>query len=1166
MRFRLLGGLGAEDDHGRTVELGGPKQRTVLASLLVAPGRPVSAAQLQDQVWGTSPPANPETSLQAYVSNLRRALEPERKPRQPARLIVTRAAGYALLTDRASVDATAFEDEVQRGCRTLADGDPGGAVEVLERALARWSGPPLPELAGEPWVDQHASWMDGLRRRALAARFDAGLLLGEHASLVPHLEQALADHPFEEHLWGQLALALYRSGRQRDALEALSRARAVLRDEVGIDPGPELQHLEASVLAQDPALDLPTVRARPRDRRSPPTLRAPVGPEDDGPPGDREDDGDRAGPGFVGRDKELGALLVAARAGHPPRGTACRRERRAGDRARHGSSRSSRASCPASTVVAWGRCPESAAGAAYWPCIQIGRQLEGAGVLPADLAGKLLPEDDVQTQGDDAGADRLSLHVSVAKVLGAASNPLVLVVDDLQWADGASLRVIEFVASELRRTNVLLVVTVRPVPPGARPALIDCLGELARQPGAVRIDLGGLSNDDVQRWLAQRTSAPADPEVARAVNHRTGGNPFFVSEVVELLAAEGRPVDIEAVRRGSGVPAAVQDVVRRRISRLPVTTQQLLTAASVVGRTFDLDVLAAVVEDTVADILDRLDPALAVGLVDDTDVPGPVPVLPCVGRRDPHAELSPTRRARLHAATALALARLRVSDLAGHLAELAHHAVEGAIAGTATEAYDWSVQAARQATLRLAHEEAAEHWARATRALELARPGDAEARYEALAEEGRAWLRVDAVDPGYTALVRALELAMTMGDGDRVAEAAASMSIDGVWQTGEVALSSVDAVGSLERALATLPETPTTEGVLATGAMAEAAYWLRPPEWLDEMTARAVADARALGDPATLGRALHKRNQALWRAAYLDERAAAAEELFAMAQEQDLPPALEATARFGMAGVCWERAEVVFASEQAQIAQQIAHRLGSPALMTQVDWFACAMATFAGRLDEAERLCDRAYELYRRTRRWSAETLDAGLRMLIMLEQGRVEELQASAHLLLDSPYRPWFQEGYAYGLVELGLLDEAASVLEGSPLPPLIDCWMYLGLLAAAMHVRVALGRPWRRRHPDRRATSVPGAPGHGGHRFGLRRRPHGAGRRCPTPRRRGRGSPPRPSVRAGPDGGRGGTGSRPGAPPAGGRDPRRGDGRPGPRRPAGGGARPPPSPPAVR
>jgi DNA-binding SARP family transcriptional activator len=1092
MRFRILGSLDVRDDTGRALDLGGPKQRAVLASLLVAQGRPVSVDRLTEQVWADEPPANPETSLQAYVSNLRRSLEPDRKPREAPRLLVTRPAGYALLADRAAVDATAFEDEVGAGRDALAAGDAAGGRELLQRALDRWAGPPLPELAGAGWVDEATSWLTGLYRQALDARFDAGLRLGEHAELMPRIERAVAEHPYNERLRAQHALALYRSGRQRDALAALDAARAVLREEVGVDPGPELRRLEADILAQSPALDLAPALG---GTRSPGGAgrggHADGGEGGDGADGGEGGDGSRPGdlvgrpatagrPGpaavaghpaeagaghyaagarpFVGRRQELDALLQAAAVtesgagrpvvvcGEPGIGKTRLVEELIG-------------CLPATTVAAWGRCPESAASAAYWPCIQVGRQLEGAGVIPGDLAAELLPDDDIDLLDVDPTAGRLHVHLAVAKLLAASTHPVVAVVDDLQWADAASLRLLEFVAGELRSMPLLLVVTVRPTGPDAAPPLVDCLAELARQPGALRIDLDGLSGDDVRRWLAGRAAGPVDPQVAALVHDRTGGNPFFVGEVVELLTGAGRPIDAEALRRGTAVPGAVQDVVRRRVSRLPVETQQVLTVASVVGRTFDLDVVAAVGERPLAQMLDLLDPAAAAGLVDELDVPGRFQFSHALVAETLAAEVTAGRRARLHAATARALATLRSADLEGHLADVAHHAVEGALAGTADEAYEWSVLAARQAAGRRAHEECAEHWRRAARALELARPADTAARFDALEEEGLAWLRVDAVDAGYEVLARAIDLGIAMDRPDLVARASAAMNVEGVWNTGEVALGGVDAASVLERALAYLPDTPTVERVLAAGAMAEAAYWMRPPEWQDEVTRQAVADARRLGDPLTLGRSLHKRNQALWRAASLDERAEAADELFAMAVEHGLPPTLEAMARFGIAGIRWERAEVAGAVEQASIAQRLAHQLGSPALMTQLDWFVSTMTAFRGRLAEAEAMCDRAYELYRRTRRWSADTLDAGLRLSIFMEQGRLDDIRARADVLLDSPYRPWFQEGYAYGLVQFGCLDEAAAVLEGSPLPPLVDCWMYLGLVAAATHVRVALG-----------------------------------------------------------------------------------------------------------
>ena len=1212
MQYRMLGGL-AVTDGDRPVDLGGRKQRAVLAALLFHLGRPVSPGRLQDDVWGDDPPAQPEASLQAYVSNLRRALEPGRKPREAPRVLVTRPAGYALVADRADVDVMRFEDLVAGGHAALARSDPARAAAVLDEAMALWAGPPLPEMVGERWVDDAVARLEALHAEALESRFEAGLALGEHRALVAALERAVASHPFRERLRAHLALALYRCGRQRDALAALADARTMLVEEVGIEPGPELRRLESDILVQSPSLDpppSPTPRPAPGpDRRDTHTSAAPgaptsaptrpatatadpastvagpdhasaVGTGVDGvgtavaargtgespttvaspgaaapaptvaspgtaetsdpsmgtdptdhartaapaprapvPAGDDRSaadavtgrapgvpagggaydssgvaDGTATGarnaavPGagfrpavdgrftrahltvsagadlgestFVGRDGELGVLLALAGGAR----TAGRPVVISGEPG-IGKTRLVEellARLPADTTVAWGRCPESAASAAYWPCIQIGRQLEGADALDADLVGALLPSDDTP-RTDDASADRLALHVSVAQALASATRPLVLVIDDLQWADPASLRTIEFVAGALRELPVLLVVTVRPVTPDAPAALVESLGELARQPGAVRIDLTGLGHDDVHRWLVARGEGRVDPEVTTLVHGRTAGNPFFVGELVELLASDGRLADVDAARRGPAVPAAVQDVVRRRVSRLPVSTQQLLATASVVGRAFDVDVLGAVAGAPPLDVLDRLDPALVAELVVEADVPGRFQFSHALVAETLVAELSPARRARAHAATASALADLRAAAVDAHLAELAHHALAGAAAGTAEAAYEWSVRAAQQAAEHLAHEDAAEHWGRAVRALELARrgqsrPADSRARYEALLEQARAWIRVDDIAAGYRTLMAALDLALSLGDPQLVAQAAATANVEGLWQSGEVTHTSVEMVGVLERALAALPDAPTAERALALGALSDNAYWLYSSDRLDAVTAEAVAIARRVGNPVVLGRALQKRAQALWRAATLDARREAVVELAALAEEHEVPPALEAVARFGTASVDWEVGEVARAEAEVDRARAIAGEIGSPALMTQLDYFRSSIAAFTGRLAEAEALADRAYELYRRTRRWEADALHAALLLPVYLEQGRMADIDRMAPAMLDSDYSPWLREAYALALVENARLDDAADLV-GDVLPPLVDCWLYLGVVGAALRVRAALG-----------------------------------------------------------------------------------------------------------
>ena len=575
-----------------------------------------------------------------------------------------------------------------------------------------------------------------------------------------------------------------------------------------------------------------------------------------------------AGRPFVGRGSELGLLLDAAaevRAGQGGRAVVVSGEPGIGktrlveEAAAH----------LADLTLAWSRCPESAGAAAYWAVAQVGRQLDGAGVLDEELLAAMLPEEGRTDLDGGSAGDRLSLHLEIVRLLAAANRPLLIVLDDLQWADPASLRVIEFAAGELNRLPILLVVTVRPVGVDAPAPLIDCLGELARQPGTLRIDLTGLRPDDVAQWIDRRSEGSAEPRVATVVHARTGGNPFFVGEVVELLAGEGRLTDADAAARGSAVPAAVQDVVRRRISRLPAVTQQLLAAASVVGHAFDIDVLGAVVDDTPGEVLDLLDPAAAAGLVVEGEVPGRFQFAHALVSETLTSEISAARRARLHAATATALAELRALAIDEHVADLAHHALEGAAAGTAAAAYSWSVRAARQAVLQAAPEDAATHWTQALRALDLARPGDREARYEVLLELARSRIQADDINAGFVALVGAIELAESLGDTERMVQAALPMYISGFWQAGEIDFTTVDVVAALERVLAAMPEESSQERALLLAAMSDIAYWRLPVERLDEMSAEAVATARRLGDAEVLGRALHKRNQTLWRAATL---------------------------------------------------------------------------------------------------------------------------------------------------------------------------------------------------------------------------------------------------------------------------------------------------------
>ena len=259
--FRILGPLEVLDDD-RTVELGGARQRAVLAILLLHRGETVSVDRIVDHMWGERPPATAIKTVQVYVSHLRRALVED--------VVVSSRSGYALAIDAERIDALRFERLLNEGRAALSDDDPARAAELLRSALALWRGPALGDLAFERFAQDGAAALEELRLSAIEERIEADLRLGRHVELVAELEGLVREHPLRERLRAQHMLAHYRSGRQADALESFRDARRALVDELGLEPGRALRELEQAILAQDPALDPPRERER---RRAPPRRR-----------------------------------------------------------------------------------------------------------------------------------------------------------------------------------------------------------------------------------------------------------------------------------------------------------------------------------------------------------------------------------------------------------------------------------------------------------------------------------------------------------------------------------------------------------------------------------------------------------------------------------------------------------------------------------------------------------------------------------------------------------------------------------------------------------------------------------------------------------------------------------------------------------------------------
>jgi DNA-binding SARP family transcriptional activator len=536
--------LVAEDGHG-PVGLRGPRHRAVLARLLIARGRVVPVRVLVDDLWD-DPPDGAVGAIQTFVAALRQAIEPDRTPRTPARLLVTEGPGYALRVPPDAVDAWRFEAALSEDLTAEA------ALSSLDKALRLWRGPAYSEFADEHWARAEITRLHELRLLAVERRAEARLELGHAADVAADLGAHVAEHPWREHGWRLLALALYRSGRQGDALAALRTAKSALVAELGVDPGPELRKLEADMLAQAPELTPPV----------------------------------RVGSGLLGRDPELAQLTSAAN-------TVLARSRLglvviSGDA---GAGKTALAEAFAEGLgwtTALGRSPEDDGAPGAWPWTQILDSLEKAGYGPAP----------------DRATTRFQLHRAVVSYVESATAPLLLVLDDLHWSGEETLALLGALIAEPLARPVLIVGTFRSTE--ISPELAGLLARAARvEP--VRIYLGGLSEQAVTELVRSTTHRDVSAPAARLIHERSGGNAFFVRELARLFDAEGDSAL-------SAVPAGVRDVIRHRLSALSSPARTVLRQAAVIGRNIDLDLLIPLtgIEDVV---LDTVDSALSMGFL-----------------------------------------------------------------------------------------------------------------------------------------------------------------------------------------------------------------------------------------------------------------------------------------------------------------------------------------------------------------------------------------------------------------------------------------------------------------------------------------------------------------------------------------------------------------------
>ncbi|QKW24555.1 AAA family ATPase [Kitasatospora sp. NA04385] len=971
----MLGTLTAQVA-GAATRLGGPRQRGVLAQLLVARGTAVPADRLIDDLWDGRPPAKAATSLQAYVSNLRRLLEPERGPRQEARLLVSEAGGYALRGIR--TDAQEFE-ELLDGPHPGdgdGDGDSGGAGDGagrLRRALGLWQGPAYGEFADRAWAAPEIARLEELRATARESAVEADLAAGRARAAAQDAAALVEDHPLREEAWRLLALALWHSGRQADALAAVRRARDYFAAELGLDPGPLLTTVESAILHQRTE-DLAPRRAHPHSRSHSHSRHQ----------ADRPDRPAARAQVFVGRQGELAALRGAA--GQARGGAAfalVSGEAGAGKSTLLGRLREELDG--AGWRVVTGRCPESEGAPAAWAWTEVLRDL--AGYEPSTASDPLLAPllaDPGPTGRQDPRSGRFRLHRAVVARLHAAAQaaPLAVLLDDLHAADPETRELLGELAADQgvpgAAGGLLVVAALRP----GEGELADVLARLARR-SPVRVPLGGLTEPDAGRLIEAVCAAPVRPETVRALAERTGGNPFYLAESAQLLALEDEST---ALRK---VPQGVRDVLRRRFERLPAPAVDLLRLAAVAGRESDVDLLLRAGEQDEDTATEAVEAAVAGGLLLEPR-PGTVRFAHVLVRDTLYADLGGLRRSRLHGRIGHALHDLRP----GELTALAHHFTQAATAATAALAVDHCVRAAEAAERRYAHASAVNLLRQAVDNLERAaeQPGEDRParRIDLLGALLRAQVRAGQVTAATRTKARALELARESGREELLVAAWTAWTEPTPWVTHPYGAIDQEAVDQLTRLLRRTDLPPATRCRLLD-ALTQELDCAGSTEAVG-VGREAVEIARAEGDPRLLCLALAAQARACDHELAPVDRAALAAELGALAAEHDLP-AYRWHAEHLAATAAAVRGDLPALRRHMAAGEEIAHRYGLAEFVDVVLFQRGMLELAAGRVDEAVVLYERALTGLRERGSLHAAGLGALIRIVIAHRQGRLAEM-----------------------------------------------------------------------------------------------------------------------------------------------------------------------------
>ena len=615
--------------------------------------------------------------------------------------------------------------------------------------------------------------------------------------------------------------------------------------------------------------------------------------------------------------------------------------------------------------VHWGRCREDDGAPAYWPWVQAMRDLVresdpvamawqmGAGApevasLVPEVAERLDIEPADLTDTEEA---RFRLFDSVTTFLVAAARdrPMMIVLDDLHWADEPSLLLLKYAAAETASSGLLICGTYRDVELGRHHPLARVLGEL----GGDRVTLRGLDVADVERFIEMTSGAPPPRGLAEAVHAKTDGNPFFVGEVVRLLASEGRLSEELPVGEEPEIPQGVREVVGRRLDRLSDSTNQALRVAAAMGREFEAELVADVTELSPDQLMTVASEAIAERLVTDLGG-GRFSFSHALVRDTLYEELTGPQRAQLHERIAVALEEVCAEDPEERLGELAHHFLAAAPRGDLEKAVGYAEQAGAQDMEQLAYEDAVEVYERALEVMDLMDDPDEDRRAKMLLALGGAEASAARFADARRAFGRAAEAARSLGRSDYLVGAAIGIAM--LSEAGNVDRRLVEL---LDETLAAIgPERSAARASLLS-AKSQELYWSDAQGESKRLVEEAIEIAREVDAPTTLAAALHRQVFVPFGTGASEERLVISEEMLDLGRQVGDEETVVRAHSYKMASYL-ELADIDgFDREFAEFAR-LAAELRMPQHSWQIPAIRGMRALLDGDLAESERLAEEA--------------------------------------------------------------------------------------------------------------------------------------------------------------------------------------------------------------